>query len=302
MKTAFIFPAFVSEYIGTEIQVLDTFSSHFQQYLQDTSTITGDDLTIFSLENAVFIEDELRSQLISYIFSCSLSDVLIHRGLKPDILAGYSMGLYAALYTGGVIDFGSGIRLIKVSFHISKTVINGVDSGMGSIIGLTLNEIENIIKTNALKAEIANTNSVHSHLVTGETTAVKRLLDISRETGALNVSLLNVKTPYHSRLLADTQNQFHQFILEEIELKQSKYPVLSSINQQLLESPLEISSELTNNLFKRINWMHSFEQMLLHGVSRFIECGAGKSLQKISRFMPGDFTVYPMNKVGKLLA
>jgi len=302
MKTAFIFPAFVSEYIGTEIQVLDNFSSHFQQYLRNTSKITGDDFTTFSLENTAFIEDELHSQLISYIFSCSLSDVLIQRGLKPDILAGYSMGLYAALYTGGVIDFGSGIRLIKEAFHISKSVINGVDSGMGSIIGLTLNEIENIIKTNALKAEIANTNSVHSHLVTGETTAVKRLLDISRETGALNVSLLNVKTPYHSRLLADTQNQFQQFISDEIELKQSKYPVLSSINQQLLESPEKISSELTNNLFQRINWMHSFEQMLLHGVSRFIECGAGKSLQKISRFMPGDFTVYPMNKVGKLLA
>ena len=301
MKTAFIFPAFVSEYIGTEIKVLDSLSSHFQQYLLAASKTTGDDFSSFSLENTAFTEDELRSQLISYIFSCSLSDVLIQRGLKPDILAGYSMGLYAALFTGGVIDFDSGIRLIKEAFHISKSVIKDIDSGMGSIIGLTLNEIEGIIKTNELKAEIANTNSVHSHLITGETIAVKRLLDISRETGALNVSLLNVKTPYHSRLLAPTQKQFHQFISDEIELKQSKCTILSSINQKMLESPLEISSELTNNLFKRINWMHSFEQMLQLGVSRFIECGAGKSLQKISRFVPGDFKVYPINKLGKLL-
>jgi [acyl-carrier-protein] S-malonyltransferase len=302
MKTAFIFPAFVSEYIGTEMKVLDSLSSHFQKYLLAASKITGDDFSSFALENTAFTEDELRSQLISYIFSCSLSDVLFHRGLKPDILAGYSMGLYAALYAGGVIDFGSGIRLIKEAFHISKSVINGIDSGMGSIIGLSLSEIEDIIKTNALKAEIANTNSIHSHLVTGETIAVKQLLDISRETGALNVSLLNVKIPYHSRLLASTQKQFQQFILDEIELNKPKYIIISSIDQRLLNSSREISRELTNNLFQRINWMDSFEQMLQHGVSRFVECGAGKSLQKISRFMPGDFTVYPMNKVDKLLA
>ncbi len=300
MKTAFIFPAFISEYLGKEIQILDSLSSNFQQNLTTASKITGIDFERFSLENKVYTEDELRSQIISYIFSCSLSDALIYRGLKPDILAGYSMGLYAALYTGGVIDFGEGIRLINQAFNISKSVINGIASAMGSVIGLTRKEIDEITIAHKLEAEIANSNSIHSHLITGQLEAVNRLLNIARETGALNVSLLNVKTPYHSQLLQETKGEFQQFITNHIQLKKSNYPIISSIDQRMLTSPDEINTELTNNLFERINWMASFDKLLKLGVKQFIECGAGKSLQRISRFVPGDFKIYPMNKVVKL--
>ena len=297
MKTAFIFPAFISEYSGNEIQILDSFSSNFQQNLTTASKITGINFEKFSLEDKAYTEDELRSQLISYIFSCSLSDVLINRGLKPEILAGYSMGLYAALYTGGVIDFKEGIRLINQAFNISKSVINGIDSGMGSIIGLTRKEIDEIITAHRLESEIANSNSIHSHLITGQLEAVNHLLDIARKTGAVSVSLLNVKTPYHSQLLKETHGEFQQFITNHIQLKKSNYPIISSIDQRMLASPDEINTELINNLFKKINWMASFDKLLNFGVKQFIECGAGKSLQKISRFIPGDFRIYPMNKV-----
>ena len=301
MKTAFIFPAFISEYIGSEIQILDAFSSNFQHYLHETSKITGDDFEEFSLENTAFTENELRSQLISYVFSCSLSDTLITRGLKPDILAGYSMGLYAALHTGGAIDFEDGIKLIKQAYIISKSTIADIESGMGSIIGLTQDEIEEIIATYKLEAEIANTNSVHSHLVTGRLDAVNHLLNNAIEIGALSVALLNVKTPYHSKLLKGTLAEFQQFISDEVPLKKTNYPIISSINQRLVKTPDDIKTEITNNLFGNINWMHSFEKLVNVGVTQFIECGAGKSLQKISRFIPGDFKIYPMSKIKRLL-
>jgi len=301
MKTVFIFPAFISEYLGNEIQILDSFASSFQQNLTTASKVTGIDFERFSIENKVYTEDELSSQIISYIFSCSLSDVLIYRGLKPDILAGYSMGLYAALYTGGAIDFEEGIRLIVKAFNISKSMINNIDSGMGSIIGLTLKEIEEIIVANKLEAEIANSNSIHSHLITGQLEAVNSLLDVARKTGALNVSLLNVKTPYHSQLLKETRVEFQQFITNHIQLKKSNYPIISSIDQRMFESPDKIKTELISNLFERINWMASFNKLLNLGITQFIECGAGKSLQRISRFIPGDFKVYPINKVENIL-
>ncbi len=297
MKTAFIFPAFISEYLGNEIQILESFSSNFHHFLQKASAITGDDYTGFSLDNVHYTEDELRSQMISYIFSCSLSDVLIKKGLEPDFMAGYSMGLYAALYTGGAIDFNEGIRLIIQAFLISKSVIKGVNSGMGSIIGLTKSEISELIEKNNIKAEIANTNSIHSHLVTGPKSTVNHLLSKARAIGALNISLLNVSTPYHSKLLNNTQDEFQQFISENTQLQQSKYPIISAINQRVIISEEEIGKELTNNLYKRINWMETFNKAISMGVGQFIECGAGKSLQKIGRFIPGDFTVYPMNKI-----
>ena len=300
MKTAFIFPAFISEFLGNEIQLLDSFSSNLHNFLKAASEITGDNYTNISLDDILYTEDELRSQVITYIFSCSLSDVLLIKDLKPDIIAGYSMGLYATLYTGEAIKFEEGVKLIRQAYLISRSVIGNIGSAMGSIIGLTLSEVDSIIKEHKLEAEIANTNSIHSHLVTGSIDSVDKLLSLARETGALNISLLKVSTPYHSRLLKATKEEFQKFILQEIDIRPSRFPIISSINQKTISTPDQIRDELINNLFTRINWYETFNKICSLGVSQFVECGAGKSLHKIGRFMPGDFTIYPMNRVNKL--
>jgi len=250
MKVAFIFPAFVSEYIGNEVQIMNALSNKFQENLKKASVTSGVDFEQFHLENTAFTKDELRVQIISYIFSCSLSDELIARGIKPDILAGYSMGLYAALYTGGVITFEEGIHLIDRAYKISKSAIEGIDAGMGSIIGLKAQEIEEIIKKDHLEAEIANTNSIHSLLVTGRFEAVSSLLDMARDAGALHVSKLNVSTPYHASLLKDTYKPFNECISKQIKLKKSNYPILSSIDQRKVEFPDDIQKDLSASVRK----------------------------------------------------
>jgi [acyl-carrier-protein] S-malonyltransferase len=301
MKTAFIFPAFITEFLGTELSILEKLSAGFPEYLTRASKITGEDYTHFSTEDPAFTENELRSQIISYTFGCCLSDTLISKGLWPDSLAGYSMGLYAALYAGKAIGFDEGVKLIEQAFYLSKKKIDSADAGMGSVIGLTTIEIEEIIHETTLEAEIANINSKHAHLVTGRMEDIKRLLERSRETGALHVALLPVNIPYHSRLLAETHNDFRRFISDNIAIQASKYTIISSIDQRQFTSPEEISRELTNNLFQKLNWQATFETMLEQGVRQFVECGAGKSLHNISRFMPGDFKVYPMHKVKALI-
>lgn len=300
MKTAFIFPAFISEYLGNEIQLLESFSGNLPHLLQIASDITEDDYNNISIDDVLYTEDELRSQVITYIFSCCLSDVLIRKGIKPDLMAGYSMGLYAALYTGKAISFDEGIKLIKEAFLISRSVIGKINSAMGSIIGLTFKEIDAIIQENELQVEIANTNSVHSHLVTGPKEEVDTLLTKAQEIGALNISLLKVSTPYHSELLKPTKENFQNYIQNKIDLKSNQFPIVSSINQAVVNTADQISNELVKNLFTRINWMETFNRMFALGIKQFIECGAGKSLYKIGRFIPGEFTIYPMNKVSKL--
>lgn len=301
MKTAFIFPAFISEFIGTEIEILNSLSGNFRKNLEKVSAITADDFTKFSLTDTAYTENELRSQLITYIFSCSLADVLISKGLQPDVMAGYSMGLYATIYTGGAIGFEEGINLINKAYSVSKTIIGNIESNMGSIIGLTVNEIEEIISNNKLEVEIANTNSIHSHLITGKKKEVHQLLIKARETGALNTSLLKVSTPYHSRLLKNTEEDLQEFIKNNINFKHSNYPIISLISQKVIKSADQLRKELVMNLFTKINWMDTFNHLQAMGVNQFIECGAGKSLYKTGRFMPGDFSIYPMNKLNKLI-
>ncbi len=301
MKTAFIFPAFVTEYLGNELTVLEELSAGFSQYLEKISRITGDNYQDFSPDNPVFIENELRSQIISYTFSCSLADTLIPRGLIPDYLSGYSMGLYAALYAGGSIDFESGVRLIEQAFLLSKQAVENTSAGMGSIIGLTTEEIISIIDEHGLNVDIANINSRHAHLLTGRLDDLKEILFLAEEEGALHTTRLLVETPYHSGLLSSTKEEFEKYIADNILLKDAKHPLVSAIDQRFFTSAEEVKKEITGNLFHPLNWQATFETMLHAGVQQFVECGAGKSLHNISRFMSGEFKVYPMNKVMQLL-
>ena len=301
MKTAFIFPAFVSEYIGTESDILHALSDNFQQKLIAASHATGDDYVHFSLDDSGFTGDELRSQIISYIFGCTLSDELKDRGLLPEAVAGYSMGLYAALYASGVHGFEEGIRLIEQAFEAARCVIGDTKCGMGSVIGLTRGEIGKLINDTGAAAEIANTNSRFSHLITGKADDVHLLLNMARETGALNVSLLPVSMPYHSHMLEKTRDEFERYIREKVNLNEPQYTVISSVDQQTVSTREEVIRELTRNLHESLNWEKTFEKLLETGISRFVECGAGKSLQKISRFVQGEFKVYPMNKLDKLI-
>jgi len=301
MKTAFIFPAFISEYLGSEIQILNSLSANFDTYLAETASVSGIDFSDFSIDNKAFTEDELCSQLISYTFSCCLSDALTAKGLKPDCIAGYSMGLYAALYSGVSIDFTDGVKLIIKAYQLSKAAIKNIEAGMGSIIGLNEEEIMSLIEKDKLSVEIANTNNDHAYLVTGEIKSLNNLLDSARNLGALNTSLLNVGTPYHSRMLSNIQDEFKQFTEDAISFKHIHYKLISSLSQTTISSPEQIGKEVVENLFQRIDWLSTYTKLLEMGVKTFIECGAGKSLQKIARFIPGNYQIYPMNKLGKLL-
>lgn len=301
MKTAFIFPAFISEYLGNEIQILNSLSAKFEDYLTEAGHISVIDFSEFSVNNKTFTEDELSSQLISYTFSCCMSDVFASKSIKPDYLAGYSMGLYAALFSGAAIDFGDGIRLIQKAYHLSKAAIKNINAGMGSIVGLSEEEIISLIEKDKLNAEIANTNNEHAYLVTGELNSLNKLLEYARNLGALNTTLLNVNTPYHSKMLSSTQDEFKQFIEETISFKTIRYPLISSISQSIISTPEQIRNEIAENLFQRIDWLSTFNKLLELNVKTFVECGAGKSLQKIARFISGDYQIYPMNKVERLI-
>lgn len=300
MNTAFIFPAFISDYLGNEIQILNSLSANFEDYLSEVSEVSGIDFSEFSIDNKIFTEDELCSQLISYTLSCCLADALALKNLTPDFLAGYSMGLYAALFAGGVIDFSDGVKLIKNAYRLSQTATADVESGMGSVVGLKEQEIHMIIEKNNLIAEIANTNNEHAYLVTGEKQSLNKLLEMAHQMGALNTFLLNVKTPYHSSALKNTREEFAEYIVQNFTFRPARYPIISSINQSILSSPEKIRIEIMKNLYQRIDWLRTFNKLRSLNVDIFIECGGGKSLQKIARFIPGDYRVFPMNKIHKL--
>ncbi len=291
---AFIFPAFASEYTNHPGIKLPGFIDHFHTLISIASPEAETRLADFDFENHNFLEDELYTQFITYIYSCAASVSLRKNGFIPSCSAGYSMGIYAALYDAGVISFTDGLMLIRSAYHAILKLTAGKCYNMGTVIGLDIKDIKRIVSASGATLEITNQNSAYAFVISGENTEVLTALDAAREEGALHVRQLNVNTPYHSVFLQPAAMEFDHAV-RSLTFSEPSCPILSLIDGQELTSPESIRNELTNNLFHHLNWFHTLMKLLDNGINTFIECGPSRGLLKNAKFVEGKFKFYALD-------
>ena len=292
--SAFIFPAFTSDYNDHPARQIPGFAPRFDLLLKAAANLVDPSLNGFSFTERSFLKDELRAQYLTYIYSCAASSVLRELGFPPAMNAGYSMGIYASLYDAGSISFETGLELIRLAYNSLMISIQSGSYGMGSLIGLSGRDIHHLIDLANLRLGITNQNATHSFVVSGLREDLGKLMELAREEGALHTRDLEVSIPYHSGYLKEGAMQFAGEIAH-LEIKKPGNPVISLIDQTFLTSPSIIRQELINNLFYPLNWLRTQHAMLEHHISVFVECGASKGLVKNAKFMEGNFKFYSLN-------
>ncbi len=298
MNTVHIFPAFVNEYTGKEIISLAKYHDVFSEYLLLASKETHTDLTDFDILKNNFLNHQLKSQYIQFVFGCTFSDILNENKIIPEYIAGYSMGIYASLYHAKSIDFQTGLVLIKNAFQIIKGILPNIEYGMAVIGGVEMKDVKCIIINNSLNAEVININNQNSYVVSGMKNDIEILVNVAKEEGALHTRIMNISFPYHSTCLNEAALEFANF-LTNISILKPEIPIVSSIDQRIIDSEAEVKKELSDNINKKINWLKTFNFFTGSGIDNFLECGAGESLTKIGKFIEGDFKIYNSKNLDK---
>ncbi|MFH0864648.1 MAG: hypothetical protein V1904_00530 [Bacteroidota bacterium] len=297
---ALIFPAFVSDYNGDEISFLARNNSHFDQYLESASIVTGIDLLSFDILHNKFLNDELKSQLLAYVFSCSVSDIIKEKNIRAGYIAGYSMGIYAGLYHTGVYSFDDGAKLIQKAYQIIVKHNGNVKFGMATIAGIDDDDLSDIIQQSQSDVEIINANSRHSFVISGKYHEIEKIVQAAILEGALLARILSVSVPYHSMHMKEAAGEFGRYIVMQ-KFQDSVVPIVSLIDQRLITATHDIRHELIMNISNKINWYRTMMKLACLDARVMLECGAGKSLYKMSKFMDEDIKVYPLNKMSNFI-
>lgn len=295
-KTAFIFPAFITEFTRNEIDFLRKKSIDFDAYINRASEALNIDLPKFSYTSNTYIDNELNSQILAFLFSCAIHDSLKKKGIVPQIVAGYSMGIYASLYAVKSITLEDGVKLIFTAFNLIKELTCTKNYGMVAIVGLPVKDVEYLINQYATDSEIININNEHSLVIAGEKSDNNVVLKKAKDEGALSAINLTVDTPYHSKHLLKYSDSFKKYI-NTIAIKKAEIPIISTYDQRKFTKVSEIKSELILNLTSKINWYKTMKKLIVDNVSEMYECGAGKDLKKISRFISGDYKMKSIYKI-----
>ena len=301
-KTAFAFPGVGVRLCGREADFYMRHESVLGPFFEEASSRAGVNLAGRLRQGTAGDLGDEENQFFTYALGAGASMVLRHRGITPDFTAGYSFGIYAALYAAGAISVTDGFSMVRRAFDLMAEASRGKTAGMGIAIGPTRSEIREILDAQpSTSILLVNTNSDACNIVSGLDRDLDGFFEAAKKRGAIAAERLTVAISYHhGPLLGDVSDRFRSF-LETLAWKEASCPVVSSIDQNLLSSVEGLIDFAACNLTTPINWQRVVETMRDNGTQRIVECGPGISLTQNGRFIDGAVTYINVKNIKRRL-
>jgi [acyl-carrier-protein] S-malonyltransferase len=200
-------------------------------------------------------------------------------GRDAAFVAGHSLGEYSALAAAGSIAVGDTARLLRTrGLAMQKAVPVGVGA-MAALLGLDYETAVAVANEAALGqvCQAANDNGGGQVVVSGDKAAVDRAVEIAKTRGAKRAMLLPVSAPFHCKLMQPAADVMAE-ALAGVAIKPPAAPLVSNVVASAVTDPEEIRRRLVEQVTGTVRWRESVAYMASHGVTRFLEIGAGKVL------------------------
>ncbi|WP_346202394.1 ACP S-malonyltransferase [Companilactobacillus musae] len=216
----------------------------------------------------------------------------------PDVVAGHSLGIFAAAVAAGVISEKDAIRIVYVrSQKMQESYPIGY--GMGAIVGLTRKEVSQLV--NQVNSDIepvftSNQNSELQTVVSGSITGIKRVLTLAKTKHAQKTVLLKVPVPSHSPLMQSVADVLEKE-LAKISLNDSQCIYLANYNGHAVRQVSGVKYDMINNLVHPVYWDTMMDVAEELGVDTLLEMNPGQTFTKLIKSKFPDFRTITMNSM-----
>ena len=221
--------------------------------------------------------------------------------LKPEVMAGHSLGEYSALVCAGVLDFQDAVKLVELRGKLMQQAVPEGTGAMYAIIGLDNDAIINACKQ-AEQGEVVsavNFNSPGQVVIAGAKAAVERAAALCKEVGAKRALPLAVSVPSHCALMKPAADQL-SVSLESITLKAPVVAVLNNVDVKAETDAVAIRNALVRQLYSPVRWTETVEKMAQNGVEVLVEVGPGKVLNGLTKRIVDSLQAVSVNDVKSL--
>jgi [acyl-carrier-protein] S-malonyltransferase len=273
---AYVFPGQGSQSVGMGKNLFET-NSQAKELFLNANEVLG-----FSLTDVMFegTEEELKQTKITQPAIFTLSVVLAKiNNIKPDMVAGHSLGEFSALVANGVIAYDDALRLVLQRALAMQAACELQASTMAAVMGLSNDAVEAICSQ--INGEIvvpANYNYSGQLVISGSMKGIEYAGHALKEAGAKRVLLLPVGGAFHSPLMEPARLQLAEAI-DATPFGSPSCPIYQNATATAVIDTKEIKHNLITQLTAPVRWSQSIELMDKNGVTKYIECGPGKVLQ-----------------------
>ncbi|MCP5145693.1 MAG: ACP S-malonyltransferase [Gammaproteobacteria bacterium] len=216
--------------------------------------------------------------------------------LRPALLAGHSLGEYAALTAAGALGFADAVKLVRERGRIMQDAVPAGTGGMAAILGLDNDVLEELCRTAAADevVQCANYNAPGQVVIGGHRAAVERACDLARERGAKRVVALAMSVPSHCALMGPAATRFGE-VLAEVAVCEPSIPVIHNVDVSTHTPPLEICAALAAQLDHPVRWTETVAAIAARGITTMIECGPGKVLSGLNKRIVRELNCMAIN-------
>jgi [acyl-carrier-protein] S-malonyltransferase len=216
-----------------------------------------------------------------YITSVGAARAALDRNLRPQAVAGHSLGEFPALVAAGSLSFEDGARLVDVRGKAMASAGRRNPGGMAAVIGLDPKVIEEICADEG-DVWVANLNSPKQTVISGKDRSLASAAEKCLQAGATRVVRLKVPVPSHSPLMEDARTEF-ETALDAVGLNEPSCPVYCGADGRAHTDPQEIGRLIASAITSRVRFADTIQAMRADGVETFVECGPGKVLRGLVR-------------------
>lgn len=212
-------------------------------------------------------------------------------GRQPDVVAGHSLGEYAALTAARALALEDAVRLVRIRADAMQAAVPVGTGAMAAVLGLD----DDAVRAACAQAaqgevvEAVNFNAPAQVVIAGHKAAVERACEAAKAAGAKRALLLPVSAPFHSTLLEPAAAVLSR-ALAEVTISAPAVPVVNNVDVATPADPAAIRDALVRQAWHPVRWVETIRAMKAQGVTHVIECGPGKVLTGLVKRIDGELT------------
>jgi [acyl-carrier-protein] S-malonyltransferase len=274
---AYIFPGQGAQFSGMGLPLYET-SPLAKSLFEEANAILGFNITDIMFSGS---SEDLRQTRVTqpaiFLHSTILAKVLGER-FSPQMVAGHSLGEFSALVAANSLSFEDGLQLVSQRAQAMQAACEVTAGTMAAVLGLEDNIVEDSCNEISGIVVAANYNCPGQLVISGAVDAINLACETLKEKGARRALVLPVGGAFHSPLMEPAKDQLAAAI-EHTNIQSPVCPIYQNVTAQAVQNEVEIKANLIAQLTAPVKWTQSVQQMILDGVSEFIEVGPGKVLQ-----------------------